>query len=54
MTDTELRMSSNGQSYDAKFDGNFYPIVGDPAHSMISVKKIDANGRDLDEKDPRR
>jgi hypothetical protein len=43
MTDTELKMSSNGQSYDAKFDGNFYPIVGDPSQSTISVKRIDAN-----------
>jgi hypothetical protein len=43
MTDTELKMSSNGQSYDAKFDGNFYPIVGDPANPTIAVKKIDAN-----------
>jgi hypothetical protein len=43
MTDTELKMSSNGQSYDAKFDGNFYPIVGDPANPTIAVKKIDAS-----------
>jgi hypothetical protein len=43
MSDTEIKMSSNGQGYDAKFDGNFYPIVGDPANPTIAVKKIDSS-----------
>ncbi len=29
-----------GESYDAKFDGKFYPMEGDLAHSMISLKKM--------------
>ena len=33
-------MSSNGQSYDAKFDGKKYPIEGDPTHVHVSVKKL--------------
>jgi predicted DCC family thiol-disulfide oxidoreductase YuxK len=37
-----LRMQWNGQSYDAKFDGQFYPQVGDPTNSRVSLKKIDA------------
>jgi hypothetical protein len=32
-----------GQSYDAKFDGKEYPIVGDPGKTTVSLKKIDAN-----------
>jgi hypothetical protein len=36
-----LKMSDqNGNSYDAKFDGKDYPIVGDPGHTMVSLKRI--------------
>ncbi len=36
-----LKMSDlNGNSYDAKFDGNDYPIQGDPGHTMVSLKRI--------------
>ena len=39
-----MKMSDpTGESYDAKFDGKYYPIEGDPGHSLISVKRIDAN-----------
>jgi len=33
----------NGGSYDAKFDGKFVAVAGDPAHAMVSVKRINAN-----------
>ena len=33
----------NGASYDAKFDGKYYPIEGDPGHTMVSLKRINAN-----------
>jgi hypothetical protein len=32
-----------GEKFDAKFDGKFYLIEDDPAHTMVAVKKIDAN-----------
>jgi hypothetical protein len=39
-----LKMSdTNGLSYDAKFDGKDYPTEGDPGHTMVSLKKVDAN-----------
>ncbi len=41
-TDNGLKMSdTNGQSYDAKFDGKDYEIAGDPGHTMVSLKKVD-------------
>jgi hypothetical protein len=40
----EMKMSDpTGESFDAKFDGQYVPIQGDPGHSMISLKKVDAN-----------
>jgi hypothetical protein len=36
-------MSANGQSYNAKFDGQDYPIEGDPGHTMVSLKRVDAD-----------
>jgi hypothetical protein len=38
-----FRMQANGQSYDAKFDGKEYPVVGDPGHRQVTLKRIDAN-----------
>lgn len=38
-----LKMSFNGQSYDAKFDGKEYPISGDPGHTTVTLKRIDAH-----------
>ena len=43
MTAEGLQMHWNGQSYDAKFDGKEYPIVGDPGKTTVSLRKIDAN-----------
>jgi hypothetical protein len=34
---------NNGMSYDAKFDAKEYPIVGDPAHTVVTLKRVDAN-----------
>jgi hypothetical protein len=36
-------MHWNGQSYDAKFDGKEYPVVGDPGHTVVTLKRLDAN-----------
>lgn len=33
-------MSSNGQGYSAKFDDKQYPVKGDPANTMVSLKKV--------------
>ena len=43
MASDHFKMSSNGQSYDAKFDGKEYPIEGDPGHTMVTLQKVDAN-----------
>ncbi len=32
-----------GQSYSAKFDGAFVAIKGDPANTMVSIKKLGPN-----------
>jgi hypothetical protein len=51
-TPNGMKMSdNNGQSYDVKFDGKFYPIQGDPGGTVISLKKVDANT--LEETDKR-
>lgn len=36
-------MQANGQSYNAKFDGKEYPVEGDPGHTVVSLKRVDAN-----------
>ncbi|MBV8909801.1 MAG: hypothetical protein JOZ89_03475 [Gammaproteobacteria bacterium] len=41
MTGDHFTMNSNGQSYDAKFDGKEYPVNGDPGHTMVKLKRID-------------
>lgn len=43
MTPEGFRMQQNGQSYDAKFDGKEYPVVGDRGGTSVTVRKIDAN-----------
>ena len=43
MTGSGFQMHWNGQSYDAKFDGKEYPVVGDPGKTTVSLKKIDDN-----------
>jgi hypothetical protein len=32
-----------GEGYDARFDGKEYPVQGDPTHSTVSLRKINAN-----------
>ena len=38
-----FKMSANGQSYDAKFDGKEYPVTGDPGHTTVTLKRLSAN-----------
>jgi hypothetical protein len=40
MTDDGFTMSSNGQSYSAKFDDKTYAIKGDPTKTMVNLKKV--------------
>jgi hypothetical protein len=40
MTEGGFTMSSNGQSYNAKFDDKQYLTMGDPAKTMVSLKKV--------------
>jgi hypothetical protein len=51
MTNDQFSMHWNGQSYNANFDGKQYPVHGDPAKTMVSVKRI--NDRTVDETDSR-
>jgi hypothetical protein len=51
MTPDDFSMQWNGQSYTARFDGNEYPVRGDPANTTVSVHRIDA--RTVDETDRR-
>jgi hypothetical protein len=32
-----------GEGFDAKFDGNFYPMEDDPAHTLVSVRLLNRN-----------
>lgn len=41
MTAEGFQMRWNGQSYDAKFDGKEYPVVGDPGKTSVTLRKID-------------
>jgi hypothetical protein len=43
MTGDGFKMSANGQSYDAKFDGKEYPITGDPGHTTVTLKRLSAD-----------
>jgi hypothetical protein len=40
ITDDGFTMSSNGQSYSAKFDDKTYPVKGDPTKTMVNLKKV--------------
>jgi hypothetical protein len=42
-SDDGFTMSANGQSYDAKFDGKKYPVTGDPAKTMVVLKRVGPN-----------
>lgn len=41
MTPDGFSMKSNGQSYEAKFDGKQVAVTGDPGGTRVSLKKID-------------
>jgi hypothetical protein len=44
MTADALKMKAGtGQSFNAKMDGNFYPMENSSSGSQVSIKKIDAN-----------
>jgi uncharacterized protein (DUF2147 family) len=43
MSADHFSMHWNGQSYDAKFDGKEYPVSGDAAHTLVTLKRIDDN-----------
>ncbi|MFI4869685.1 MAG: hypothetical protein ACHQDD_10105 [Steroidobacterales bacterium] len=38
-----LKMSWNGQSYDARFDGKEYPIEGDAGHTVVTLTRLSAD-----------
>ena len=42
MTPEQFSMQSNGQSYQAKFDGKQYPVTGDPGNTQVVLKKLNA------------
>ena len=39
-TPNGLKSESNGVTVDAKFDGKAYPAVGDPGHTMVTLKRV--------------
>jgi hypothetical protein len=36
-----------GERFDAKFDGNYYPVEDDPGHTMVSAKLLNPNTVEL-------
>ena len=38
-----FKSEMNGRSYDAPLNGQQVPVTGDPGHTMVSVKRVDAN-----------
>lgn len=38
-----LKVSADGETYEAKFDGKDYPVQGDSAHGTVSRRMIDDN-----------
>jgi hypothetical protein len=48
-TPNGLKYSSNGTTVDAKFDGKEYPTMGDPGHTMVTLKRI--NDHEIEETD---
>jgi len=36
-----------GERFDAKFDGNYYPVEDDPGHTMVSAKLLSPNAVEL-------
>jgi len=41
MTNEQFSMHANGQSYNAKFDGQSYPVQNDPGKTTVTLKRID-------------
>ena len=41
MSNDQFSMHWNGQSYNAKFDGNTYPVQNDPGKTTVTLKRID-------------
>ncbi len=39
-TPNGLRMSNNGRTYDAKFDGKEYPVTGDTTQTTVTLRKV--------------
>lgn len=39
-----------GEKFDAKFDGNFYPVANDPGHTVVSAKLLNPNTVELTHK----
>lgn len=47
-----LKMSWNGMSYDAKFDGKDYPMSGDPGNTVVALKRIGSDTiEEIDKRD---
>jgi len=39
-----LKLSDpTGEQWEAKFDGKKYPVMHDPGHTMVALKRVDAN-----------
>ena len=52
MSAESLKMSWNGESYDAKFDGNEYPLAGDAGNTVVSLKRIGSDTiEEIDKRD---
>jgi hypothetical protein len=51
MTDDSFSWSSNGQHYDAKFDGKPVRLEGEPTHLLVRVRRIGPN--EVEEADTR-
>jgi hypothetical protein len=39
-----------GEKFDAKFDGNFYPVEDDPGHTLVAAKLLNPNTVELTHK----
>jgi hypothetical protein len=48
-TPNGLKFESNGTTVDAKFDGKEYETMGDPGHTMVTLKRI--NDHEIEETD---
>jgi hypothetical protein len=42
--DTVSYSDSTGENFTARLDGTYTPIIGDPGHSLVSVKR---EGKDV-------